>query len=75
MRADSMHAPLIDLQPADASIRQDMLAAMTHRCGSQQFIMVLDIGRLEMETAPPIAARRSVARRPALDDSRGEGHA
>ena len=53
--------PLLDLQAQYASIRGDVLAAMTRVCDTQQFIMGPEVEQLECELAAALGVRVAVA--------------
>ncbi len=56
-----MNVPLLDLQQQYASIRSDVLAAITRVCDSQHFIMGPEVEALEAELAAAIGARFAIA--------------
>ena len=56
-----MKVPLLDLQAQYASIRGDVLAAITRVCDSQQFIMGPEVEQLERELASTLGVRSAVA--------------
>jgi dTDP-4-amino-4,6-dideoxygalactose transaminase len=56
-----LKVPLLDLQAQYASIREDVLRAVTRVCDSQQFIMGPEVERLERELAAAIGVRSAVA--------------
>ena len=56
-----MHVPLLDLRLQYASIRDDILSAVTRVCDSQQFIMGPEVERLESEIASTIGVPHAVA--------------
>jgi len=57
----SLKVPLLDLQHQYASIREDVLSAVTRVCDSQQFIMGPEVERLEAELAAALGVRHAVA--------------
>jgi dTDP-4-amino-4,6-dideoxygalactose transaminase len=61
MAAAQVNVPLLDLQPQYASIRADVLAAITRVCDSQHFIMGPEVEGLEAELAAAIGARFAIA--------------
>ena len=56
-----MKVPLLDLQAQYASIREDVLAAITRVCDTQQFIMGPEVEQLERELASALGVRGAVA--------------
>lgn len=58
---DRLKVPLLDLQAQYASIREDVLAAVTRVCDSQQFIMGPEVERLERELASAIGVGDAIA--------------
>ena len=56
-----MHVPLIDLRLQYASIRDEILAAMTRVCDAQQFIMGPEVEQFESEAASTIGVRHAIA--------------
>ena len=56
-----MKVPLLDLQAQYASIRGDVLAAITRVCDTQQFIMGPEVEQLECELASALGVRFAVA--------------
>jgi dTDP-4-amino-4,6-dideoxygalactose transaminase len=58
---DSVNVPLLDLQQQYASIRPEVLSAITRVCDSQQFIMGPEVEGLEAELAAAIGARFAIA--------------
>jgi dTDP-4-amino-4,6-dideoxygalactose transaminase len=56
-----LKVPLLDLQAQYASIRGDVLAAITRVCDSQQFIMGPEVEQLERELASALGVRSAVA--------------
>jgi dTDP-4-amino-4,6-dideoxygalactose transaminase len=56
-----LKVPLLDLQAQYASIREDVLAAITRVCDTQQFIMGPEVERLERELRSAIGARAAIA--------------
>ena len=56
-----MKVPLLDLQAQYASIRGDVLAAITRVCDTQQFIMGPEVEQLEEELASALGVRWAVA--------------
>jgi dTDP-4-amino-4,6-dideoxygalactose transaminase len=61
-----MHVPLLDLQAQFAPIRDEVLAALTRVCDSQQFIMGPEVEAFERELAssPTPARHRRLVRAP-----------
>jgi dTDP-4-amino-4,6-dideoxygalactose transaminase len=57
---DRLKVPLLDLQAQYASIREDVLAAITRVCDSQQFILGPEVERLERELAAAIGVRHAI---------------
>jgi dTDP-4-amino-4,6-dideoxygalactose transaminase len=57
---DSVKVPLLDLQPQYASIRDEVLAAVTRVCDSQHFIMGPEVEALESELAASIGAAHAI---------------
>ena len=55
-----MRVPLLDLQAQYGPIRDDVLAAMTRVCDSQQFILGREVERLETELASMLGVRFAV---------------
>ncbi len=58
---DSMQVPLLDLRLQYASMREDILSAITRVCDSQQFIMGPEVEQLESEVAAAIGVPHAVA--------------
>ena len=58
---EQMQVPLLDLRLQYASIREDILSAVTRVCDSQQFIMGPEVERLESEVAAAIGAPHAIA--------------
>jgi dTDP-4-amino-4,6-dideoxygalactose transaminase len=58
---DSMQVPLLDLRLQYASMREDILSAITRVCDSQQFIMGPEVEQLESEVAAAIGVPYAVA--------------
>jgi len=58
---EQMQVPLLDLQLQYASIREDILSAVTRVCDSQQFIMGPEVERLESEVAAVIGVPHAIA--------------
>jgi dTDP-4-amino-4,6-dideoxygalactose transaminase len=56
-----MKVPLLDLRIQYASIREEILAALTRVCDSQQFIMGPEVEQLESEVAATIGVEHAVA--------------
>jgi dTDP-4-amino-4,6-dideoxygalactose transaminase len=56
-----LKVPLLDLQAQYASIRGDVLAAITRVCDTQQFIMGPEVEQLERELAAALGVRAAVA--------------
>ena len=56
-----MKVPLLDLQRQYASLREDVLSAVTRVCDSQQFIMGPEVEALEAELASTLGVRHAVA--------------
>ncbi len=56
-----MQVPLLDLKLQYASLREDILSAVTRVCDSQQFIMGPEVERLEFEIAAAIGVPHAVA--------------
>jgi dTDP-4-amino-4,6-dideoxygalactose transaminase len=56
-----LKVPLLDLQAQYASIREDVLAAITRVCDTQQFIMGPEVEQLERELASALGVRGAVA--------------
>ena len=56
-----MKVPLLDLHAQYASIRGDVLAAITRVCDTQQFIMGPEVEQLESELAATLGVRSAVA--------------
>ena len=57
----SLKVPLLDLQLQYASIREDVLSAVTRVCDSQQFIMGPEVAALEAELAATLGVPHAVA--------------
>jgi dTDP-4-amino-4,6-dideoxygalactose transaminase len=57
----SLKVPLLDLHRQYASIREDVLSAVTRVCDSQQFIMGPEVEQLEVEVAATLGVRHAVA--------------
>jgi dTDP-4-amino-4,6-dideoxygalactose transaminase len=57
---DRLKVPLLDLQAQYVSIREDVLAAITRVCDTQQFIMGPEVERLERELAATIDVRHAI---------------
>jgi len=55
-----LNVPLLDLRPQYASIRDEVLAAVTRVCDSQQFIMGPEVERFESEIASALGLRHAV---------------
>jgi dTDP-4-amino-4,6-dideoxygalactose transaminase len=55
-----MRVPLLDLQAQYGPIRDDVLAAMTRVCDSQQFILGREVELLETELASMLGVRHAV---------------
>ena len=55
-----MKVPLLDLQAQYASIREEVLAAITRVCDSQQFILGPEVERLERELSSVIGTRAAI---------------
>jgi dTDP-4-amino-4,6-dideoxygalactose transaminase len=55
-----LKVPLLDLQPQYASIRSEVLSAITRVCDSQHFIMGPEVEALEAEFATDIGARAAI---------------
>src|SRR5207248_2355875 len=60
-RSHTMHVPLIDLRLQYASIRDEILAAMTRVCDAQQFIMGPEVEQFESEAASTIGVSHAIA--------------
>jgi dTDP-4-amino-4,6-dideoxygalactose transaminase len=58
---DTVQVPLLDLQPQYASIREDVLLALTRVCNSQRFIMGPEVEELEREVASALGGAHAVA--------------
>jgi dTDP-4-amino-4,6-dideoxygalactose transaminase len=58
---EQMQVPLLDLRLQYASIREDILSAVTRVCDSQQFIMGPEVERLESEVAAAIGVPHAIA--------------
>ena len=58
---EQMQVPLLDLRLQYASIREDILSAVTRVCDSQQFIMGPEVERLESEVAAVIGVPHAIA--------------
>ncbi len=58
---EQMQVPLLDLRLQYASIREDILSAVTSVCDSQQFIMGPEVERLESELAAAIGVPYAIA--------------
>jgi dTDP-4-amino-4,6-dideoxygalactose transaminase len=56
-----MQIPLIDLQLQYASIRDEVLAAVTRVCDAQQFIMGPEVEQFESQVASLIGVRHAIA--------------
>src|SRR6266550_7303038 len=56
-----MQVPLIDLKRQYASIRADVLAAVTRVCDSQHFVLGPEVETFESEIAEAIGVRHAVA--------------
>ena len=56
-----MQVPLLDLRLQYASLREDILSALTRVCDSQQFIMGPEVEQLEYEVAAAIGVPHAVA--------------
>jgi dTDP-4-amino-4,6-dideoxygalactose transaminase len=56
-----LKVPLLDLQPQYASLRADILAAVTRVCDSQQFIMGPEIAALESELQAALGLTHTTA--------------
>jgi dTDP-4-amino-4,6-dideoxygalactose transaminase len=56
-----MQVPLLDLRLQYASIREEILSAVTRVCDSQQFIMGPEVERLESEVAAVIGVPHAIA--------------
>jgi dTDP-4-amino-4,6-dideoxygalactose transaminase len=56
-----MKVPLLDLHLQYASVRADILSAVTRVCDSQQFIMGPEVERLEFEVAAAIGVPHAIA--------------
>ena len=56
-----MQVPLLDLRLQYASIREEILSAITRVCDSQQFIMGPEVERLESEVAGLIGIPHAIA--------------
>jgi len=56
-----LKVPLLDLHAQYASIREDVLAAITRVCDSQQFIMGPEVEQLERELAAMLGVRAAIA--------------
>jgi dTDP-4-amino-4,6-dideoxygalactose transaminase len=56
-----MKVPLLDLQAQYQPLRDELLAAVTHVCDSQRFIMGPEIDALEAELAALLGIRHAVA--------------
>jgi dTDP-4-amino-4,6-dideoxygalactose transaminase len=56
-----LKVPLLDLQAQYASIRGDVLAAITRVCDTQQFIMGPEVEQLECELASALRVRAAIA--------------
>jgi dTDP-4-amino-4,6-dideoxygalactose transaminase len=61
VRSVGLKVPLLDLQAQYASIRGDVLAALTRVCDTQQFILGPEVEQLERELAAAIGVRAAVA--------------
>jgi dTDP-4-amino-4,6-dideoxygalactose transaminase len=57
---DRLKVPLLDLQAQYASIREDVLAAITRVCDTQHFIMGPEVERLERELAATLGVRHAI---------------
>src|SRR5437773_9788729 len=60
-RPPAMQVPLIDLKRQYASIRADVLAAVTRVCDSQHFVLGPEVETFESEIAEAIGVRHAVA--------------
>jgi dTDP-4-amino-4,6-dideoxygalactose transaminase len=58
---EQMQVPLLDLRLQYASIREDILSAVTRVCDSRQFIMGPEVERLESEVAAAIGVPHAIA--------------
>jgi dTDP-4-amino-4,6-dideoxygalactose transaminase len=58
---DRMQVPLLNLRLQYASMREDILSAITRVCDSQQFIMGPEVEQLESEVAAAIGVPHAVA--------------
>ncbi len=56
-----MQVPLLDLRLQYASIREDVLSALTRVCESQQFIMGSEVDRLESEIEATLGVPHAIA--------------
>jgi dTDP-4-amino-4,6-dideoxygalactose transaminase len=56
-----MQVPLLDLRLQYASIREDVLSAVTRVCDSQQFILGSEVEQLESEIAAAIGVPYAIA--------------
>ena len=56
-----MQVPLLDLRLQYASIREDVLSAVTRGCDSQQFILGSEVEQLESEIAAAIGVPHAIA--------------
>jgi dTDP-4-amino-4,6-dideoxygalactose transaminase len=56
-----MQVPLLDLRLQYASIREDVLSAVTRVCDSQQFILGSEVEQLESEIAAAIGVPHAIA--------------
>src|SRR5258706_8544722 len=58
---EHLQVPLLDLRLQYASIREEILSAVTRVCDSQQFIMGPEVERLESEVAAVIGVPHAIA--------------
>ena len=57
----SARVPLLDLRAQYEPLRDEILAAVTRVCDSQQFIMGAEVAALEAELAPRLGVAHAVA--------------
>ena len=55
-----MNVPLVDLQAQYASIRDELIAAVTRVCDSQRFILGQDVESLERELAALLGVKHAI---------------